>query len=99
MQYLLLGYDGTDSEAISRRMAARPAHLERSGKMKAEGKQLFGAAILDDEERMIGSVMVYECSSRAELDEWLKVEPYITGDVWKEIEIKPCRVAAANAQR
>ena len=37
--------------------------------------------------------MVVDFADRAELDQWLKVEPYVTGDVWRKIEVAPCRVA------
>ncbi len=92
MQYLLIAYDGTDPEAPSRRMAARPAHLELGAKLRDEGKLLFGIAILDGTEKMIGSMFVGEFASRAELDQWLAIEPYVTGGVWKQIEVQPCRV-------
>ncbi|TCN26195.1 YciI family protein [Mesobacillus foraminis] len=42
---------------------------------------------------MIGSMMVVDYPSREELDKWLKEEPYVVGNVWQNIEIKPCRVA------
>jgi len=60
--------------------------------MKAEGKALYGIAMLDDEENMIGSVMVMDFPSRAELDEWLKVEPYVVGKVWEKVEVFKARV-------
>ncbi|WP_373566092.1 hypothetical protein [Mesobacillus foraminis] len=37
--------------------------------------------------------MVVDYPSREELDKWLKEEPYVVGNVWQNIEIKPCRVA------
>jgi uncharacterized protein YciI len=92
MQYLVVGYDGTDSETLNRRMAARSAHIALGDKMRAEGKMLYGVAILDDNEKMIGPVLICEFSTRPELDEWLKIEPYVTGKVWEKIEVKHCRV-------
>jgi uncharacterized protein YciI len=92
MQFLVIAYDGKDEKAMDRRMAVRTAHLTGVEKMRAEGKALYGVAILDTQEKMIGSVMVVEFSSRADLDSWLKVEPYVTGNVWQKIDILPCRV-------
>ncbi|GAA3325292.1 hypothetical protein GCM10020331_056570 [Ectobacillus funiculus] len=43
---------------------------------------------------MIGSMMIVDYPSREELDNWLKVEPYVVGNVWQKLEIQPCRVAA-----
>lgn len=41
---------------------------------------------------MIGSVLIVDFPTREALDGWLKVEPYVVGDVWKQIEITPCKV-------
>jgi uncharacterized protein YciI len=92
MQFLVIAYDGTDDKALERRMASREAHLAGIQRMIAEGKALYGVAILNDREQMAGSVMVVEYASRAEVDAWLKSEPYVTGDVWRKIEVSPARV-------
>ncbi|HSA51406.1 MAG TPA: YciI family protein [Yinghuangia sp.] len=92
MQYLVIAYDGKDDGALDRRLRVREAHLRLGDEMAAAGRHLFGTAILDDEGRMIGSMLVVDYASRAELDAWLAQEPYVVGDVWREIEIKPCRV-------
>jgi uncharacterized protein YciI len=92
MQFIVTGYDGKDEGALERRLAAREAHLKLVEEMVQKGKYLFATAILDDSEKMIGSVMIVDFSSRAELDEWLKTEPYVIGKVWDEIDVKPCKV-------
>ncbi|MED4402690.1 YciI family protein [Metabacillus fastidiosus] len=94
MQYVVTAYDGTDEKAIDRRLAAREEHLKSIERRFKEGQHLYGAAILDDEGKMIGSMMVVDYPSREELDNWLKVEPYVTGNVWQKIEIKQCKVAS-----
>ena len=94
MQFLVTAFDGKDSEACARRMNARPQHLEGIRINIKEGKHLYGAAILDDKGSVIGSVMIVDYPSKEILEnEWLKNEPYVVGGVWKEIDIKPCRVA------
>ena len=92
MQFLVLAHDGTDSMALERRMAARPAHLELGRCLRAEGRHLYGVAMLDEAGRMTGSVLIVDYPSRAELDAWLAVEPYVTGKVWQRIEVRLCRV-------
>lgn len=92
MQFIVTGLDGTDSGAQERRMAARPAHLEQFEQMKAAGKFVFAAAMLDDQEKMIGSIVFCDFKDRAELDAWLKTEPYVVGKVWQNIDIKPCKI-------
>lgn len=92
-QYVVTAYDDTDSDALDRRMAARPAHFEGARRLKAQGSFIEGGAMLDDSGNMIGSVMIVAFDSRQQLDEWLEVEPYVTGNVWQRIEVKPFRVA------
>lgn len=93
MQFLLLAYDGTDAEAPSRRTKVRPEHLERISVIKKKGEFITGGAILDENGNMKGSMIIYEVPDREALDEILKDEPYITGDVWRKIEIKHFRLA------
>lgn len=93
MQFIITAYDGTDKNALERRLTAREEHLQGVEKRFKEGEHLYGGAILDDEGKMIGSMMVVEYPSREELDQWLKVEPYVTENVWQKIGVKPCRIA------
>jgi uncharacterized protein YciI len=97
MHFLITGLDGNDEDALNRRLAVRGAHLALGDKMRDQGKMLFGVALLNDEDRMIGSVLVCDFASRQELDEWLKIEPYVTGDVWRHVEVKTCRVGPSFA--
>jgi uncharacterized protein len=93
MQFLLLAYDGTDADAPKRRLNVRQEHLDKISILKKNGELLFGGAILNDEGKMIGSMIVYEFPDRADLDDRLKDEPYITKGVWQKIEIRPFRHA------
>jgi uncharacterized protein YciI len=93
MHFLLLAYDGTDPEALQRRLRVRDEHLRRISSLKKDGGFLFGGAILDYEGKMTGSMIVYDFPDRETLDEMLKNEPYLTDGVWKKIEIKPFRLA------
>ena len=93
MQFLLLAYDGTDPEALPRRLKVRDEHLRRISGLKKNGEFLFGGAILDEEGKMKGSMIVYDYPDRQAIDEMLKNEPYFTEGVWKKIEIKPFRLA------
>jgi uncharacterized protein YciI len=94
MQYLLIAYDGTDEGALERRMKVRQNHLNNVAVLKKTGEFLFGGAILDkDDGKMIGSMIVYDFPDRQSLDDMLKDEPYVTGEVWKKIDIQPFRHA------
>ncbi len=93
MQFIIIGKDGKDTEAASRRANAREAHLKLAKQMKDEAKLLYAAAILDDEGKMQGSMMVVDMPSKADVDNWLKSEPYITLNVWQDVEIHNAMVA------
>lgn len=93
MQFLLIAYDAADVEAPDRRMKSRAEHLEKIAHVKKAGQFLFGGAILDDTEKMIGSMILYETTDRQELDRLLLDEPYIHNKVWEKIEIRPFRMA------
>jgi uncharacterized protein YciI len=93
VQWLIIARDGTDERALERRMTARPAHLANAAKLQASGHLLVGGALVDDDGCMIGSACVAQFATRAELDEWLRTDPYVTGDVWRDIQIMPYRVA------
>jgi uncharacterized protein len=92
MQFLVIGTDGQDDKALERRMAARPDHIALGDKMRDAGKMLYGAAILDDEGKMTGSILICDFQSRSDLNQWLKEEPYVNGGVWQNIEVKRCQV-------
>ena len=56
-----------------------PAHLENAARLQAKGHLLVGGALVDDAGRMIGSACVAQFATRAELDAWLRTDPYVTG--------------------
>lgn len=98
MQFLVTGYDGSDDKAQERRLAAREAHLKGVAEASARDEHIYGAAILDESGKMIGSFLVVEYTDRDALDAWLKTEPYVLGHVWERIEIVPCKVAPTFAR-
>jgi uncharacterized protein YciI len=92
VQFLLVARDGEDDDALARRLNARDAHIALGDQMVAEGRMLYGGAILDDADKMIGSVLVLDFPSRDAFDEWLKIEPYMLGNVWRRVDVQPFRV-------
>jgi uncharacterized protein len=93
MQFLLIAFDGTDSEALSRRLKVREEHLKRTSVLKQTGEFKCGGAILDDDGKMIGSMIVYDYPDRQSLDASLQNELYFTEGVWEKVEIRPFRIA------
>lgn len=93
MQFILVAFDGTDSGALERRMKVRPEHLAKTAIIKKTGQFICGGAILDDDGKMIGSMILYDVQNREELDKILENEPYISSGVWEKIDIRPFRMA------
>jgi uncharacterized protein YciI len=88
MQFIVMAYDGKDKDAPARRLAAREAHLKLGKELHAAGMWLYASAILDDNGKMIGSMIVCDFPSRGEMQsQWLSREPYIAGKVWEKIDI------------
>lgn len=95
MKFIVIGYDGTDEKALERRMAVRGDHLALVNEGIAQGKQLLGAALLNDDNNMAGSVMLFDFPTREALDAWLEKEPYIKGNVWRRVEVHPCQIPSS----
>ena len=93
MEFLVIAYDGTDPEAKARRLRVREAHLSGVRDMKEAGTFINGGAILNESGEMIGSTLYLDFPSRDALDEWLAGDPYVTGGVWVNIEVRPIRLA------
>lgn len=88
MQFVITANDGSDNEALKRRMAAREDHLNNMRKLKASGNYLMGGARLDDSGKMIGSTVIIDFPNRADVDRWLADEPYVKANVWQKIDIQ-----------
>jgi uncharacterized protein len=93
MLYVIHAYDYTDPKALERRMAVRPHHLDGVRELKAKNQFVMGGALLDTEGKMIGSMMVLDFESEAQMQEWYAQELYITGKVWEKIDVKPFKQA------
>jgi len=99
MQFLILAYDAKDHDATSRRLAAREAHLANIAEYKAKGHMHIGAALLDDNGKMVGSTLIVEFENRAACEAWLNADPYVTGNVWHDINIQECKIAPSFAAK
>jgi uncharacterized protein YciI len=92
-QYLITAYDYTDAGALERRMEVRPHHFDGARELKKNDNFIFGGAILNDEGKMIGSIMVMQFETEEQLEKWEQTEPYITQKIWESYDIKPFKVA------
>lgn len=94
MQFTVTAYDYKDNDALNRRLNAREEHLKYASQLKEERKLLYATALINDEDTMVGSLLIYEFTNLAELEECLENDPYTKGQVWEKTDIKPCKVPA-----
>jgi uncharacterized protein len=90
MPFLVIGKDYADG--YNRRMENRSAHLEYLRKLSSEGKLYVASGLLSEDKMLNGSASFFTVDSKDEVEELLKDEPYVTGNVWETIEIIPCLI-------
>lgn len=93
MQFILTAHDHPD--ALQRRMECRDRHLALGDTMRADGKLLYAAALLNEKQEMTGSMMVFEFTDHHALEDYLVTEPYVQGGVWDKIDVRLCKVGPA----
>ena len=81
---ITIGRDGSDPAAPERRAAVRAAHLARVIPAAEAGLLALGGALTQGG-RMVGSIAVTAHDSDAAAAAWWAEDPYVTGDVWREV--------------
>ena len=82
-------------DSLPKRLQARPAHLERLQKLKAEGRLVmagpFPAIDSSDpgEAGFTGSLVVAEFNSLEDAQAWADADPYIEAEVYRQVIVKP----------
>lgn len=92
MQFLIIGRDGSDSEAPARRQSTRPAHLQALKARQAAGEIVQAGALLNEAGDPVGSAVIFEAPDRAAVDAYLAAEPYVAAGVWATTEVTPLRL-------
>lgn len=93
MLYSIVGQDIEDS--LEKRLAARPAHVERLLQLKEEGRLIIAgpnpAIDIDDpgSAGFSGSVIIAEFDSLQTATEWADADPYIAAGVYQNVSVKP----------
>ncbi len=93
MFYALVGQDVPDS--LERRLAARPAHLERLQALQQAGRLLLAGPFpsIDSNDPgpagFSGSLIVAEFDSLADAQAWADADPYVAAGVYASVSVKP----------
>ncbi|WP_339468736.1 YciI family protein [Pseudomonas capeferrum] len=93
MLYAIIASDVANS--LEKRLAARPAHIERLQQLKAEGRVVLAGPhpAIDSndpgEAGFSGSLIVAEFDSLAAAQAWANADPYIAAGVYDNVIVKP----------
>lgn len=93
MFYAIVGQDVSDS--LDKRLAARPAHLERLQALQQAGRLLLAGPFpaIDSNDPgaagFSGSLIVAEFDSLADAQAWADADPYVATGVYASIHVKP----------
>ncbi|MGR9051777.1 MAG: YciI family protein [Gammaproteobacteria bacterium] len=93
MLYAIFGRDVENS--LERRLAARPAHLERLQQLQDDGRLLLAGPhpAVDAENPgdagFSGSLIVAEFDSLEQAKAWADADPYIDAGVYADVIVKP----------
>jgi uncharacterized protein YciI len=88
MLYVAYCLDKPGQEAV--RAEHRPAHLEF---LKAHAAQIViaGPVLSDDGQQAVGSLLILEFENRAEVDRFLKSDPYAKAGLFASVDLRPWR--------
>ena len=83
------------ANSLDKRLAARPAHLERLNALKAEGRLIMAGPFpaVDSPDPgpagFTGSLVVAEFESLEDAQAWADSDPYIEAGVYESVIVKP----------
>lgn len=93
MLYAIITQDIENS--LEKRLAARPAHLERLTALQDQGRLVIAGPhpAIDSEDPgpagFSGSLIVADFPSLEEAQTWAKKDPYVEAGVYESVTIKP----------
>ncbi len=93
MLYAIISQDIENS--LEKRLAARPAHVERLQKLKQQGRLVLAGPhpSIDSEDPgaagFTGSLVVAEFDSLNDAQSWADNDPYIDAGVYESVNVKP----------
>lgn len=93
MLYAIISSDVANS--LDKRLAARPAHIERLQQLQGEGRVVLAGPhpAIDSNDPgaagFTGSLIVAEFDSLAAAQDWADADPYVAAGVYEKVVIKP----------
>jgi uncharacterized protein len=93
MWYAITGED--IPESLEKRVAARPAHLERLKALQSEGRLMLAGPFpgIDSPDPgpagFTGSLIVAEFDSLESAQDWADADPYVAAGIYARVSVKP----------
>jgi len=93
MLYAIISQDVANS--LEKRLAARPAHLERLQQLKEQGRLILAGPhpAMDSEDPgeagFSGSLVVAEFNCLVDAQSWADADPYMEAGVYESVNVKP----------
>ncbi|AUF95514.1 hypothetical protein CXQ80_06545 [Pseudomonas sp. 02C 26] len=93
MLYAIISSDVANS--LDKRLAARPAHIERLQQLQGEGRVVLAGPhpAIDSNDPgaagFTGSLIVAEFDSLAAAQAWADADPYVAAGVYEKVVVKP----------
>ncbi|UCV29768.1 YciI family protein [Ferribacterium limneticum] len=97
MLYAIIAEDKAGT--LDKRLAARPAHIERLLALQAEARLILAGPCpaIDSPDPgpagFSGSIIIAEFASLAAAQTWADADPYIAAGVYEKVSIKPFKKA------
>jgi hypothetical protein len=91
--YAIVGEDVPNS--LERRLAARPAHLERLQRLRDDGRLLLAGPFpaIDSPDPgaagFSGSLIVAAFDTLADAQAWANADPYVAAGVYAQVSVRP----------
>jgi uncharacterized protein len=87
MLFAVIRHDKPNSLAL--RLSARPKHLEYLKTVL--GSIVYGGALLDDEGKQIGSMLIIDVADQAAADAFAIADPFVEADLFANTSVRPFR--------
>lgn len=91
--YFLLFYDYVEN-AVDRRAPYREAHLQLAREWVSDGRLVLGGAFA---EPVDGAVLVFKVDDQAQLEEFVRKDPYVTNGIVTRWRVRPWTVVVGAA--
>ena len=89
-RFVMIGYDGPNGAAL--RKLHRPAHIEGIEALDAQGRIVHAGPLLAENERPLGSVILFEAQDLASARAIAAQDPYVVQGIFDRYEVYETKI-------